>query len=720
MKTIAVIVLCSWSVAMGFMGFTENRGQWPEAFLFRGTIPGGTLWFTREGVILVNPRDGTVTASTFSQALPEPVVQGMGRLAHPTSFFIGDSPDHWRTGVPSFRYLLYLGVYPGTDVEFTVDDGLLRHRFIVDSREKPEVAQFSHTGDPVSVPRWSETGEAAAPRRENSSGVSLVYGTFLGGSGEDRSYSIAVDQDGCFYVTGRTGSGDFPLQEPFQQAYGGGTWDAFVTKFAPDGTELVYSTFIGGSGDDNGYGIAVDHLGSVHLTGTTGSADFPTHNPLQPSFGGGPSDAFVLKLSPGGDMLVYSTYLGGSGSETGRDISTDGSGRSYVTGSTTSNDFPLQNPFQPGHGGSSDAFAAALSEEGTHLEYSTYLGGASDDFGEGIHTDQQGYSLIAGRTSSPGFPVLNPFQPVFAGGDSDAFLVRISPEGQPVYSTFLGGTGNDGAENVSSDGEGKPYLTGITDSADFPLKDPFQSIFPGGTSAFVTRFTPDGAQLDYSTYIGGTGLDQGRDIAVSPGGHAHVTGYTSSTDFPVQNPFQESHAGGVNDAFILKLSPDGSQLEYSTYLGGSGNDSSRGIALNSQGAAYATGGITSTDFPLQNPFQGFFGGGQTDCFVAVLSPFGTFIEEPSPSPPGTVGIAGIFPNPFTAGVNLLVFMAEPGHLEVSVFDLAGRRVAVPFSGIDNGGGIRTVRWESGGNPPGVYLFRAVSGSSSAWGRAVLL
>jgi len=380
----------------------------------------------------------------------------------------------------------------------------------------------------------------------------LVYSTYLGGSGNDWGYGIAVDSSGNAYVIGATDSTDFPTQNAFQRTYGGGIFDVFVTKLNSSGS-LVYSTYLGGSGYDWGYGIAVDSSGNAYVTGLTFSTDFPTQNAFQRRFGGA-NDVFVTKLNSSGS-LVYSTYLGGSDMDWGCGIAVDSSGNAYVTGWTWSADFPTQNAFQRRFGGANDAFVTKLNSSGS-LVYSTYLGGSRPDWGYGIAVDSSGNAYVTGRTLSTDFPTRNAFQRTFGGGgDFDAFVTKLNPSGSLVYSTYLGGSGGDRGHGIAVDSSGNAYVTGETYSTDFPTKNAFQRTFGGEWDAFVTKLNPSGS-LVYSTYLGGSGDDEGYGIAVDSSGNAYVTGLTDSTDFPTtQNAFQRTFIG---DAFVTKLNPSGS------------------------------------------------------------------------------------------------------------------------------------------------------------------
>jgi len=696
--------------------FIENQGQWDDQVLYYACLDGAGIWLTEDAVILQYSVEASscLVTSTLSAVSSECRVSGLQELPHSTNYFLGDSRENWVTGVPGYREVLYENIYPNIDMVARFDANCFSCDFTVNPGGDPSDIRISHDDSeliiPVSsggfiIPSAVSTEDTA---QQNMASPDMEYSTYFGGTAEDRSYSMGVDITGAVYVTGRTSSADYPVQDPFQAGFGGGSWDVFVTKLSPDGSQLVYSTFIGGSGAENGYGVKVDSEGCAYVTGPTESADFPLANPLQGSLQG-TSDAFLLKLSPAGDSLIYSTYVGGTGTERGRDIAVDQQGRAHLIGNTSSADFPVVNPYQSVYGGGiQDAFILRVSSSGDQIDYSSYLGGSSEDLGEGVHVDPDGYAYITGETSSSDFPVSSAYQSVYGGGDSDGFLAKFTPAGTQVsYSTYLGGSGEDWSSNVAGDPSGIS-ITGFTSSSDFPVENAYQGSLSGTGSAFVTKFSSSGSTLEFSTYFGGTGSDQGRDIAVDPFGGIHVTGYTSSADFPVLNAYQDTYAGGANDCFVLKLHPDGQQLDYSTYLGGSDNDSSRGIIVDSSGGTYVTGGIASTDFPVINAYQAAFAGGFTDYFIAKLGAFFTGIGGPSAGPAGQLGIDNVYPNPFSGNFSVSVTVPVSGPLEVTLHDCSGRLVSVVSDESSVASGVHSFHWTGEKLPSGIYLVRACS------------
>ncbi len=444
---------------------------------------------------------------------------------------------------PFLLYSTYLG---GSSVE----EG---HGIAADRPGNAYVTGFTvSTNFPTANPLQAANGGFydAFVARLDGAGSALVYSTYLGGLGDDRAGGIAVDALGNAYVTGFTASTNFPTANPLQAA-NGGSYDAFVAKLNSAGSALAYSTYLGGSSDDFGYGIAVDASGNAYVTGETGSTNFPTANPLQAANGGN-DDAFVAKVNAAGSGLAYSTYLGGSNIDFGLGIAVDASGNASVTGSTSSANFPTANPLQAAYGGLGDAFVAKVNAAGSALAYSTYLGGSNEDLGSAIAVDAPGNAYVTGYTVSTNFPTANPLQAAFAGFQ-DGFVAKVNAAGSAlVYSTYLGGSLLDGGWGIAVDASGNAYVTGETNSVNFPTANPFQAVIGGSYDAFVAKVNAAGWALVYSTYLGGAGNDEGYGIAVDAFGNAYVTGVTGSANFPTANPLQAT-PGGNTDAFVARI-----------------------------------------------------------------------------------------------------------------------------------------------------------------------
>jgi len=607
-----------------------------------------------------------------------------------SNYFIGNDRSQWHANVPQYARISYREAYPGVNLAFYGGQNQLEFDFIVAPGASPDPIQFGISGairistDPSgNLLLASSAGDVllhkpvAYQQRDGSCqpvdahfvlrdrnqvsfelgnydrsrelviDPSVTYATYLGGTAEDDGNAIAVDSSGNAWVTGQTKSTNFPTKNPLY-ASNTGSFDVFVTELSATGT-LVYSTYVGGTSDDSGNAIAVNASGDVFVAGGTRSSDFPTKSAYQSSLKGA-ENAFVLELNSTGSTLMYSTFLGGTGTDVANGLALDSGGDAYVVGSTTSTDFPPQNPLPSETG---DGFVTKLNPSGNALVYSTYLGGGAGDFAGAVAVDGSGNAYVTGGTKNPGFITTSGvFQPKCGtdaggtcnGGLYDAFVAVINPSGSNfVYSTFLGGESNDKGLGIAVDSAGDAYVTGVTSSTKFPLQSPLQPSFGGGTlpsDAFVTELNPTGAQLLYSTYLGGSGDDSGLAIAVDSNKNAYVTGVTGSTNFPTANPTQAQN-NGENDAFISEISAGGSALTFSTYLGGSlnentsttnGGGSLAGIAVDSAGTnIYVIGSTASTDFPTVAAEQGT-AGGTGDAFVAKYSTSGFTVTNGALSP----------------------------------------------------------------------------------------
>ncbi|HEX8501670.1 MAG TPA: SBBP repeat-containing protein, partial [Pyrinomonadaceae bacterium] len=469
----------------------------------------------------------------------------------------------------------------------------------------------------------------------------LVYSTYLGGGGSnDRAHGVAVDAAGNAYVTGETISTDFPTTAGAPQTtFGGPIYDAYVTKLNADGSAIVYSTYLGGRDRDQGYDIAVDAGGNAYVVGGTLSDDFPvTAGAFQFAFGGSApglgGDAFVAKLNATGTALVYSTYLGGASAEEAWGVALDAAGNAYVAGSTWSDNFPVMNPFQPARAGDRDGFVTKLDASGAALVYSTYFGGATKfdslnasglDNAFDIAVDAEGRAHVVGETQTTDFPVTpNAFQQSFGGlgaYEGDAYVAKFSAAGDAlVYSTYLGGSYGDSGTAIALDTAGHAYVTGRTASVNFPVANAFQPALANTETihdAFVTKLSLDGTALVYSTYLGSGLSESAYGIAVGAGGSAYVTGGTNSDFFPVRNAVQGTLGGPSSDAFVTKLSPAGSALVYSTFLGGSRGDTGFDVAVDGAGDAYVVGS-TSFTFPTTAGALRRTRNGEGDGFVSKI------------------------------------------------------------------------------------------------------
>jgi hypothetical protein len=608
------------------------------------------------------------------RASPNARVSGFGDLPGRSNYFIGNDPTKWKTNIPNYSKVRYEGVYPGVDLVFYGSQGRLEYDFVLCAGVNPEVVSLGVEG--AKKARLSLSGDLIL--RVGGGEVVFQKPSAYQGKGDGHAPVAAR-----FVLTGANSVG-FEV----------GPHDSRLPLVIDP--VLSYSTYLGGTNSDQGIGIAVDSTGNAYVTGTTLSADFPTTaGAFNQTFnttacvtitGSRPCfDVFVAKLNPAGSALVYSTYLGGRDDDSSTRIAVDVAGNAYVTGTTASSDFPLVTPLPfPNNAlqGSNDAFVTKLNATGSALVYSTYLGGTSTDQGSAISVDASGSAYVTGFTNSLTFPTtLGAFQ-ITLKGTTDAFVTKFTPAGSSLaYSTFLGGSVTDQGLGIAVDSSGSAHVTGLAGSADFPVSTtPAQASNAGGGDAFVTKLSADGSTLVYSTFLGGTGNDQGQDIAVDSSGNAYVTGITSSTNFPtVSPPVQPANAGG-SDAFVSKLNPAGSALVYSTYLGGKSSESGNAIAVDSTGNAYVTGQTTSFDFPTASPFEaGAFPG---DAFVTKLNATGSGLLYSSylGGSANVTGFAGSTDFPTLAGSFQITFPKPTGGpatgtrafvVKVSPLDLPG-------------------------------------------------
>ncbi len=602
--------------------------------------------------------------------------EGLEQLPGYSNYFIGKDPKQWRTDVPSYAKVRFGDVYPGVDLVYYGNQRELEYDFVVAPGADPSAIQLGFTGakrvqiEPSGDLRLQTSGGEVRWRKpvvyqeiagtkhfvdghyrasgEMSVGFgvsdfdrryalvidpTLVYSTYLGGSSSGEfAGAIAVDSAGNAYVTGSTGSTNFPTANAYQSALAtnGTATNAFVTKLNAAGDGVIYSTYLGGSGGgpaygDGGTGIAFDSSGNAYVAGYTYSSDFPTSHSYQANYAGG-GDGFVAKLNATGNSLLYSTYVGGSGQDgfPKTSIAVDASGAAVVVGNTYSADFPTLNAAQPTFGGQSDCFITKVNTSGT-VAFSTYFGGNNLDDCEGLALDSSGNIYLGGTTGSTDFP--------FTGsvGQGGGFAAKLQNSGSGViYATKIGGiSGNQGGAGVTGvavDTAGNAYLVGVATATDMPITtNAYQGLAGGGNDAFVMKLDSAGINVLYCSYLGGSQGEQGIAIAVDPAGHMYVTGNTNSPDLPLSNPIQQNYGGGQSDVFVAEFDPFGTtatSLVYSTYLGGNNADHGYAIAVDAAGNAYVAGN-TGGGFPVTpGAFQTTYGGSVNDGFVAKIGTAG--------------------------------------------------------------------------------------------------
>lgn len=585
------------------LSFEANLGQVDKRVKFLTHGRGYTLFLTDDSAVLalqgvVNhsapnlsdrgapDEDVAVLRLKLVGGNPSPGVAGLDEQPGKTNYFIGSDPSRWHTKVLNYSRVKYRDTYPGIDLVYYGNQQQLEYDFAVAPGADPRAIVLDLEADPGierrsvghrqayahhSVPlRIAANGDLVVTTqgREVRLGKPIVY------QPEERFDEAAKDESpGAASWARHFIDGRWLLEGATRVGFEVAAYD--VRKPLIIDPALSYSTYLGGSGYDAIFGLAADSLGNAYVTGDTASTDFPTTaGDIQPGFGGN-HDAFITKLNATGTAVVYSTYLGGTGYDRGVGIAVDASGDVYVSGNTASRNFPITaGAFQTVCGciqRYADAFVAELNSTGSALVYSTYLGGSADDYGTAIAVDSAGDAFVAGRTCSANFPV--------------------TPGA--VQTNYAGGCAP-----------------------------------PAGGDAYVSELNPTGTALIYSTYLGGSGVDAAYAIAVDAAGNAYVAGNTASTNFPITAGALQTQNGGGLDAFVTKVNPTGSALVYSTYLGGTADETIWGIKVDAPGSAYVGGQTLSTNFPTTaGAFQVICGGGcqATDGFVSKLDPTGAFL-----------------------------------------------------------------------------------------------
>jgi len=633
--------------------FVPNEGQFDAAALFQAQSLSSTVVFTPEEIAFLLPEATTnpqspatddaersaeqpqnqVLRLRFVDANLEPPIEAGALLPGRVNDIRGNDPARWYTHLPTYADIEYGQLYPGIDLRYQGTEGWLKGFFAVAPGADPTRIRWRYAGAEavtlssaagdllITLPDQSQVIERApvawqeidgeripvpvayALASDGSVGFALgaydasvplaidptiVYETAFSGAHLDHGLDIAVDAEGNVYVVAFAYSGDH---------------DVLVAKIAADG-RLLYTTYLSGSDIDYGLGIVVDDAGGVYIAGWTDSSDFPTLSPLQDTLTGF-RDAFVTKLSAQEGTLVFSTYLGGDYADQGNDIALNSAGEIYLVGATWSTDFPVVDPIQGELNGFpyaySDAFVTKLSGDGSTILYSTYLGGSKDDEGRSIALDGSDRIYIAGETYSTDFPMQAPIQPANAG-ERDVFVARMASDGSALeYSTYLGGEDWDRVGRIAVDGVGSAHVTGSTQSVGFPTTPgAYQEEFVGEilgceipfaadrncTDVFVSKLWPDGSDLAYSTYLGGIRDDEGRGMALDSNGAAHVVGYSFSPDFPP--------SGGTFGTIITsKLDATGSDLLYTLAIESASPNAGHGIAVDGADDTYITGAVNA-------------------------------------------------------------------------------------------------------------------------------
>jgi hypothetical protein len=629
--------------------FIQNKGQWDPEVKYLALIAGMNAWITNSGVVYdyykINKnyeksktlkmnsfqkmdfenKNTTIQGHVVKMQLVnfESNITGVGNNPREGyyNYFIGNDQSKWTSYVPLYDNVELQGVYKNIDVKYYYDNGILRY----DYKAKP--------GADISMIKFKFDGQDGL--RINSNGE-IVLNTSIGDITNGKIFAYQMEGENQKEVECK-----FEQKEDGSIGLRAENYDATKELIIDP---LVYSTFIGGSNQDGGSSIAVDAIGDAYITGWTFSPNFPVTNGAYQDTMYEIQDVFITKLNSTGSSLIYSTFIGGRGGNSGTSIEVDSIGDTYITGATNSPEYPSTgSAYQKTLKGTQNAFITKINSTGSALIYSTYIGGDSYDTGNSIVFDSQGNAYITGQTGSTNYPTTSSaFQTKYGGGGTpyyyadgyeyygDAFITKLNAAGSNlVYSTFIGGDSTDAGNSIDIDANGNAYITGSTSSHNFPITiGAFQSKLGDSASenAFVTKINSSGSALIYSTFIGGNYRDEGTAIKVDLDGDAYITGEALSSNYPSTNGAYQTTRNGIQNVVVTKLNSTGSALKYSTFIGGSGFAGGFSIALDAIGNAYITGTVIySSDYPVTNgAYQSIMADtSSADIFVTKLDSTGS-------------------------------------------------------------------------------------------------
>lgn len=651
------------------LSFEANRGQADPTARYVARGDGFALRFG-DNETVVGVGRGNAYAAIRMKYRGAAAVNSIGledRLAHQANYFRGDRSV---TAVSQFAKLRYRSLYPGIDLVFYGNQRNFEYDFVVAPGADPRAIDLEFDGAhlsaqpngslvlktvagsimhhaPVTYQLAADGSRVHVPSRYRIDGRRvrfevgsydrsreliidpiLQYSSYVGGqtpanNAEDIGQAIALDTEGNIYIAGRTQSTDLPLNGAIQTT-NKGSGDAFVMKLDSSGKKILYATYLGGGSLEYAYGIAVDAQGQAHITGVTGSRDFPIKNAYQ-TRNTGLNIPFLTKLNARGDGIIFSTYFGGERNDTAYAIGLDRYGNSYIAGRAGSTTFPTYQALQPKNGGQFDGFIAKFNPEG-QLQYSTLIGGNNVEEIYALAVDPDGNAYFAGYAQSYNLATPNAFQ-TRPPGPNDGFVGKLNPTGTAYhYITYLGGRLSDQAQAIAIDAAGNAYVAGYTTSNDFPVTEGvIQPKKNGPGDAFITKLNDTGSAVIWSTYLGGSVASNGMldeyatAISVDADGHVYVAGTTLSQDFPVERAVQ-AKSGGNRDLFVAKLANDGTRLIFSTYLGGADRDEEPALAITPLRAVLLTGQTFSTDFPLESAAQSKRGSSNDGLLTRICDP----------------------------------------------------------------------------------------------------
>ena len=655
--------------------FTKNQGQLKnDEIYFTYSASDMSFGFCESSVLIKLTKtleDNTTRSSiiklTFENS-NQVIPIGNEELIYKSNFFIGKEKSNWKSNVPNYEKIFYKNLYEGIDLVYYFNEKGLKYDWIIKPYATPsQIVEKFEGHDSIKIDSDgkliinTEVEELKEEKpysyqkvcgnivkvdvnfkfvKDNSITYEivnydtsieliidpLIYSTFIGGKFDDERSSIVIDSKNNSYITGPTSSSDFPTSFGCFDNSQNGRNDVFVCKLNSEGSDLVYSTFIGGGSYDYSENIAIDSNNNVYVTGQTISSDFPTSSGCYQKSKSGGYDVFVFMLNSNGSSLIYSTFVGGGINDYGYSITLDFFNNTYITGCTHSSDFPTTwGSFDRSfNNGDTDLFVFKLNSNGSDLIYSTYVGGDNKDTGYEITVDLENYVYVTGYTYSTDFPTTSNCFNNSNSGQSDVFVFKLNQMGSDLlYSTYVGGSDKDYGDSIALDSDKNTYITGRTKSSDFPTTpgcydDSNNKGDPWG-DVFVSKLNENGSVLIYSTFVGGNSSEIPLNIILDSHNNSYVTGSTGSSDFPTTYGCYDELYNEGSDVFIFILNTKGTDLIYSTFVGGSNYESGYNIARDSMNNVYITGKTSSGDFPTTSSCYDNSRNGGMEIFVFKLN-----------------------------------------------------------------------------------------------------
>ncbi|MCC7438963.1 MAG: SBBP repeat-containing protein [Armatimonadetes bacterium] len=751
-------------------GFVENRGQWDSNALYRLQGAQTTTWITPNGWLtdlqvasgtespvstsLPIRRQGAVIRTTFLGANTRPTIITSGQKSARSNFFRGSVPNRWRSNVPAWGEVYVDELYPGIDVRYYLQSGALRYDLVIASGANPQQIRFAVSGatgiqitpqgalliaTPVGIIEQKEllAYQGEGERRtevectfiQTDAGTiafdvgsydpeqplvidPLVFSTLVGGAQDDLMLTVCRDSSGNIFTGGYSLSTDFPTNDgAYDITYQAGR-DVVICKYSSDASRMLFATYLGGEGDDMPQGLASDATGSLLITGWTRSRQFPTTDgAFRRTIDSANTASFLTRLSPTGDVLIFSTFVTASYGDFAFSLATDPQGYAYLTGRTLNQDFPTTaGAFDSVLRANYDTYILKMNPSGDSIVAATLIGGDNVDEANSIALDRGGNVYITGATRSSDFPVTPNAYTNARGGNSEVFISKFNPAlSQLLYSTVFGGDGDDYANAIAVTADGAAIVAGRTLSANFPTTpSALLAAPPALENGWITRLSADGSALEFSSFVGGAGVDRITGMGLDDRGNPYVVGQTSSADFPTTPDADFRTISGGDDAFVAKIHSTGTRLLYSSFFGSDLRDEAIAVAVDQPGNAYVAGYTSAPNFPTTAGAENRTHAGNRDGFLLKLP-----LVNPSLNVDNNPATAGLLVSepvvaPLAHQVTFTVQLPFRSAISAQLFGIGGNSVGEPLPETEYSSGIHRLSMPLHQLPSGSYLLRVRS------------